>query len=202
MYIRTDGLLDSFLNQGASLSVGDPFVVHCPNNSYVTGLSAIAGCTGFSSLRVGCTLSSAPALWAVVCQAARCSLHAVDGREAWQPSPADQRLLAIPAGWLTERTERHRGRFLDIGSCSPVPEPMIAVRCHARVLEDCAAGAGHMLHVDSLCVQLYCSACASGLTGLGGPNSDDGDKYDNQGSQVRQACQLMLPSLAHQSMHW
>ena len=60
MFIKTDGLLDSFLNQGASLSVGDPFVVHCPNNAYVTGLSAIAGCNGFTSLRVGSPLTSAP----------------------------------------------------------------------------------------------------------------------------------------------
>ena len=54
IFIKTDGsVLDSFLNQGASLSVGMPFVTPCPNNTYVMGLQAIAGCGGFTSLSVG-----------------------------------------------------------------------------------------------------------------------------------------------------
>ena len=53
IFIKTDGTtLDSFLNQGASLSVGSPYVTGCPNNTYVQGLTAIAGCGGIMSLQV------------------------------------------------------------------------------------------------------------------------------------------------------
>ena len=41
-----------------------------------------------------------------------------------------------------------------------------------------------MPSVHEVCVQLFCSSCTSALDGLGGPNSDDGKKYNNKGNQV------------------
>ena len=85
-----------------------------------------------------------------------------------------------------------------MGNYSPAPAPMIALSCHARALEDRAAGAACALRlIDSLCMQLNCSACAPELTRLGGPNSADGDKYDKQGSQVRPADAPTFGSAKH-----
>ena len=91
LFIKTDGYLDSFLNVGASLAIGSASVVSCPANSYVQGLAAVSGCTGFTALQASCMTSSMLRL--------QCSsgalLHCILFRSAREPAgPASSLQLA------------------------------------------------------------------------------------------------------------